>query len=91
MLCRSDDWSSTSNNLESTEDVRQPRVDDGGGGMQPQIETDQKSVNSQEDEEEEEIAPRRPMRLASESEKQKEHLNIVFIGHVGKCHNTFLP
>ena len=59
--------------------------------MEPQIETDQKSVNSQEDDEEDEIAPRRPMRLASESEKQKEHLNIVFIGHVGKCPETFLP
>ena len=39
--------------------------------------------NSQE--EEEEIVKPKPKRLLSEGDKKKEHLNIVFIGHVGEC------
>ena len=75
-----DDWSASCNDRESPDDSEQAPTG-GEAAVQTPDETASEGVDSQEDDEE--VAPRRPMRLASESEKQKEHLNIVFIGHVG--------
>ena len=89
-----DDWNTTDDN--TTQESSEPQVsqpekseDDGGGGASkgesaaatPEMESS--ATNSQEEEEEEEeVKPKR--RLISEGDKKKEHVNIVFIGHVGK-------
>lgn len=73
-----DDWADGSSR--ASPDTDQPMNDTGGGAAAAQ------GSNSQEEEDEEDeiIVKPRPKRLPSECEKVKEHLNIVFIGHVGE-------
>ena len=49
----------------------------------PTPDTESSAATSQEEDEEEAVTqPKR--RLISEGDKKKEHVNIVFIGHVGR-------
>ena len=81
-----DDWAEKD---DEEADASTPEDSGGGGGGANGEQVDQNEEVMEDEEEEEEEQPKRP-RHVSTSGVPKGHLNIVFIGHVGKgakfCH-----